>query len=113
MVNIILFSFGALAPSGHQTGVGIVAAGDSTTIERLGIAHHILVNTLSTVLLTASNYCMQILCAPTRVEIDMAHARGKWLDVGITSIHNLRYIGRSRALNFLLLAMSSLPLHLL
>lgn len=56
---------------------------------------------------------MQVLNAPTRQEMDRAHATGQWLDVGILSVHNLRKISRNRAALCLVLAASSLPLHLL
>jgi hypothetical protein len=47
---------------------------------------------------------MQILCAPTRHEIDHVHAREQWLEIGIMSIHSLRHIDRKRVLVWLLLA---------
>lgn len=56
---------------------------------------------------------MQILCAPTREEIDVAHDNGTWLDIGIMSIRNFFHIERKRALIGFLLAFSSIPLHLL
>lgn len=55
---------------------------------------------------------MQCLSAPTRKEIDRAHARGVWLDIGIPSVRNLRYISKRRVLIWALLGLSSLPLHL-
>jgi hypothetical protein len=56
---------------------------------------------------------MQILCAPTRKDIDCAHARGEWLEIGIMGMRNLRHIGGKRFLLWSLLAFSSAPLHLL
>ncbi|MCJ1312051.1 hypothetical protein MMC25_005725 [Agyrium rufum] len=56
---------------------------------------------------------MQILTAPTRAEIDEAHTRGRWLDIGVPSVRNLRSISRKRVLLWFGLAFSSLPLHLL
>lgn len=46
---------------------------------------HITVNVLSTTLLAGSNYCMQCLSSPTRADVDAAHARGSYLDIGILS----------------------------
>ena len=74
---------------------------------------HLLINVLSTVLLSGSNYCMQCLSAPTRSDINSAHLDGRWLDVGVPSIHNLRWISRRRLYLWLVLGLSSLPLHLL
>ncbi|KAL8743097.1 MAG: hypothetical protein Q9184_008155, partial [Pyrenodesmia sp. 2 TL-2023] len=49
---------------------------------------------------------------PTRQDIDRAHARHVWLNVGVQSVRNLLRISRTRALLWLLLALSSIPLHL-
>ncbi|KAF1945579.1 hypothetical protein EJ02DRAFT_338180, partial [Clathrospora elynae] len=53
---------------------------------------HLIINVFSTMVLAASNYTMQILHSPTREEIDSAHSRGQWLNIGLLSIRNLPYI---------------------
>ena len=87
--------------------------GSCETTRKLNIGVHLLINVLSTILLSASNYCMQCMSAPTRQEVDRAHAEKKWLDIGVQSLRNLRKIDRKRAMLYLLLGFSSLPLHLL
>jgi hypothetical protein len=76
---------------------------------------HLAINVLSTGLLAGSNYCMQCLVAPTREEVDRAHRHSPpmWLDIGLPSIRNLKFIDWRRTILWLLLALSSLPLHLL
>lgn len=56
---------------------------------------------------------MQILSAPTRKEIDKAHARKRWLDVGVPSVRNLNNVAGRKVLMWWLLALSSIPLHLM
>lgn len=73
---------------------------------------HLAINILSSMLLGASNYCMQCLSAPTRKNIDKAHQTGKWLDVGVQSMKNLRFIGPKKLFFWVCLAVSSIPLHL-
>jgi hypothetical protein len=80
-------------------------------VKRLDLWLHLLINLLSTGLLMASNYCMQLQAAPTRADIDRAHARGQWLDIGVPSLRNFGKIGRWRKFTWLLLAFSSLPIH--
>ena len=80
---------------------------NSTTWIHLGI------KILGTLLLGASNYCMQILCAPTREEINAAHAKQVWLSTGVASLKNLFYIDRRKLLLWIVLGLSSVPLHLL
>jgi hypothetical protein len=87
--------------------------GSCSTANRLNTAVHLLINILSTVLLAASNFCMQLLIAPTRNQINRAHRKRQWLDIGIPSLRNFRHVSRTHQCAYLLLAISSLPLHLL
>lgn len=103
---------GASKYDGYQDGIGTLAKGNSNYISQVSTVHHIMINFLSTVLLTASSYCMQITCAPSRSEIDAAHKDGTWLDIGILSLHNFSYISKRRRAILILLSFSSLPLHL-
>jgi hypothetical protein len=82
-------------------------------VSKMNTYLHLAINLLSTILLSSSNYCMQCLSAPTRKEVDAAHAKGVWLDIGVPSIRNLKHIDRTRVLLWGLLGLSSLPLHLL
>jgi hypothetical protein len=88
-------------------------SGSCSTAARFNTGIHILINVLSTLLLGASNLCMQLLASPTRAEIDVAHSKRVWLDVGIPSYRNLKHIARPRVVTWWVLALSSLPLHFL
>jgi hypothetical protein len=111
-ITALLFA-GLFAYGGVVDGIGTIAIGNMQRVSRTSTAYHILINVLSTVLLTSSNYAMQILCAPTRQEMNRAHARGCWLEIGIMSFHNLWHVDRTRVLIWGLLAFTSAPLHLL
>lgn len=56
---------------------------------------------------------MQALVAPTRGDLDFAHSKGDWMDVGVASIRNLFKISWHRTLLWFILALSSVPIHLL
>jgi len=56
---------------------------------------------------------MQVLSSPTRKEVDAAHAKREWMEIGIPSIRNLWDISLARTLLWIILALSSIPLHLL
>ncbi|KAK4140112.1 uncharacterized protein C8A04DRAFT_15254 [Dichotomopilus funicola] len=100
--------------SNIRGGVGVLS--EETTCTRaktINTAVHVAINVLSTVLLAGSNYCMQCLSAPTRRQIDEAHRVGRWVDVGVQSVRNLVFAVSGRnALLWVLLSLSSLPLHL-
>lgn len=87
--------------------------GDCGKAGRIDSALHLLINALSTLLLGASNMSMQFLAAPTRKEVDSAHKRGHWLDIGIPSLHNLSHIAWKRRVLWMALGLSSTPLHFL
>ena len=87
--------------------------GKCGTTGTLSSVIHVGINLLSSILLGASNLCMQLLSAPTREEIDAAHKEQKWLDIGILSLRNLRHISHKRVVMLCVLAVFSLPLHFL
>lgn len=76
-------------------------------------AMHFIINILSTALLAASNYMMQCLSAPSRADVDRAHARRRWLDIGILSARNLAVMDNKRKILWGLLFVSSFPIHML
>ncbi|KEF52144.1 uncharacterized protein A1O9_11770 [Exophiala aquamarina CBS 119918] len=74
---------------------------------------HLALNVISTLLLGDSNYCMQCLSAATRSDINRAHTRGKWLDVGVPSTRNPSAIPKYKALLWLTFGLTCIPLHLM
>lgn len=56
---------------------------------------------------------MQCLSSSIRSEIDKAYSQGIWLDIGVPSVWNLRRLSTIRIILWWLLAISSIPLHLL
>ncbi|KAL8840422.1 MAG: hypothetical protein Q9176_003920 [Flavoplaca citrina] len=102
----------AAAHYGIEDGIGTIQNGGCDTTKTLSLWSHFAINVLSTAMLSASNYCMQCLSAPTRQDIDRAHAQHIWLDIGVRSVRNLLHISRTKTLLWILLALSSIPLHL-
>jgi hypothetical protein len=93
-------------------GVGVIYRGVCAQVEQAGFGLHIVINVIATLLLGASNYCMQCLTSPTRREIDRQHSSKMWLEVGILSVRNLRAIDKHRVWLSVFLAVSSFPIHL-
>ena len=111
LLNVAVASW--LGSLGKGAGLIEVYKGSCDKVQQLDIWTHLAINALSTLLLGGSNYCMQCLCAPTRAEVDRAHSREKWLDIGVPSVRNLRRVSRRKTYLWWMLALSSIPLHLM
>ena len=112
LFNIVCAIVAAAMGETHD-GIATIFTGNCIVASRLTTGLQLHINILSSSLLGASSYCLQQLGAPTRKEIDRAHGKGKWLDVGVLSLRNLPNISKRRQVAWLLLAMSSIPLHFL
>lgn len=112
MINLVLAVW-ALSKYGlNKGGIGTIQEGNCKTTRRLSLWLHLVINVLSTLLLGASNYCMQCLASPTRDEVDRAHRQNTWLDIGVPSVRNLTRISRYRIILWWLLIICGVPLHL-
>jgi len=94
-------------------GLGTIQDGGCSRTNNLATWLHLAINVLSTLLLGCSNFTMQCLSSPTRKDIDRAHSDNCWLDIGVQGTRNLRRISRPRLVLWCLIALSSIPLHLL
>ncbi|KAL8991876.1 MAG: hypothetical protein Q9169_007572 [Polycauliona sp. 2 TL-2023] len=111
LINLIV-TIWAAAHYGIENGIGTIYDGSCPSTKKISLWSHLAINVLSTAMLSASNYCMQCLSAPTRPDIDRAHERHIFLNVGVQSVRNLLHISRAKFFLWFLLALSSIPLHL-
>jgi hypothetical protein len=93
LVNLVVTSYGIRS---HPSNRGVLFEGDCDLVKNYNTGIHVLINIISTVLMSGSNYSMQFSSAPNRREVHQAHARGKWLDIGILSLRNLKVISLRR-----------------
>jgi hypothetical protein len=91
--------------------VATIWTGDCNRVSGIVSAAHIIINIMSSLLLAASNTSMQCLAAPSRAEVDTAHARKQSFAIGIPSFRNILHVSRHKMWLWLLLGLSSLPLH--
>ncbi|KAJ4983765.1 hypothetical protein SVAN01_10743 [Stagonosporopsis vannaccii] len=110
LLNLILTIW---ASTRGRSNDGHIYKGSCEAAKRYNMGLHVVINVLSTLLLGASNYSMQCLSAPTRKIIDQAHQNGRWVEIGVQSLKNLRWAVTWKKVVWGLLALSSLPLHLL
>jgi len=113
-INIGLTIYAATNPQYKmEEGIGTLYLGSCDKSKTIGLWLHLVINALSTLLLSGSNYTQQCLVAPSRSEIDAAHAKGRWMDIGVPSIRNLFKIKLERTLLWIFIGLTSIPLHLL
>ena len=113
-INVGLTIYAATNPEYKmERGIGTLYLGSCDKSRTIGLWLHLGINALSTVLLSGSNYTQQCLAAPTRSEIDAAHARRRWMDIGVPSIRNLFRIKVERTFLWIAIGITSIPLHLL
>ena len=113
IVNVSWLAWAKTHYGGIDSGYGIIQRGDCDAAKSTNTWLHLLINILSTLLLTGSNAFMSTYCCPSRKEIDRAHAQRKWLHVGMLSLRNLGKIAKRKSFVVVLLCLSSVPFHLL
>ena len=116
LINVSLTVYAATNPEykmARGSGIGTLYEGSCDKSRVIGLWLHLGINALSTMLLSGSNYTQQCLAAPTRSEIDAAHSRRRWMDIGIPSIRNLFRIKVERTYLWIAIGITSIPLHLL
>lgn len=96
-----------------SNGVGLFYEGSCRTASAVNSAAHVVLNAISTLFLGAGNYCMQIQVAPSREEMDKAHAKGKTLEIGVPSLKNLWRISGKRVAFWIGLGLIATTLHVL
>lgn len=111
LINVVALIW--LSTRKKRNGIVELYNGSCGKAESMDLWVHIAINALSTLLLGGSNYCMQCLSSPTRKDVDTAHAKGNWLDIGVPSIRNLLSIPTYKLVLWLVLGFSSVPLHLM
>ncbi|SPO04312.1 uncharacterized protein DNG_06995 [Cephalotrichum gorgonifer] len=88
-------------------------AGDCETTRLLDLGIHLALNIVATLTFSSSIFFMQVLNSPTREEVDAAHAKGKSVEIGVPSLSNLLGLSRFKGFTWVVLAVFSLPVHLL
>ena len=114
IINVSLTIYVATNPEYRmEYSIRTLYRGSCDKSRTIGLWLHLVINTLSTLLLSGSNYTQQCLAAPTRREIDATHAKRRWMDIGVPSVRNLFRIKLERRFLWIVIGLTSIPLHLL
>ncbi|KKZ66920.1 hypothetical protein EMCG_07416 [[Emmonsia] crescens] len=117
LVNIIVTLIAVIRAYGKYGSMEFISApiyqGKCSVSRNWAMGLHFLINCLSAVTLATSSYCMQCLSSPSRADTDRAHNQGRWLEIGTASISNFRFVGYKRLGLWLVLLLTSLPIHVI
>ncbi|KAG7109420.1 hypothetical protein HYQ45_017903 [Verticillium longisporum] len=94
LTTIIFF---VIAMAMEHGGKSRIFEGSCDAAQHLNFGLHVAINFFIVALLFGANYTFQVLSSPTRVEVELAHAGQKWLDIGIPSLRNFKFISKRRA----------------
>ncbi|KAI2625580.1 hypothetical protein GGR54DRAFT_629151 [Hypoxylon sp. NC1633] len=86
---------------------------DGGSVSQINTVLHLLINVTSTLVVTSSNFFMQVLNSPSREELNKAHFSGSWMGIGVPSVRNAFMVSRFKSLCWTCLFLSSIPIHLL
>lgn len=112
VLNTAIWVWATVTHDLDRRGVGTLFTGNCRKTTTINSATHLILNGLSSLFLGASNYCMQILVAPTRADLDLADTRGEWLEIGVQSFKNLKKLQRRKIVLWVTLGIISILLHL-
>ena len=110
--NTMFWIWAGVTHDVDHRGVGTLFTGECSSTKSINSVSHLLLNGLSTLFLGAGNYCMQLLAAPSRPELESAHAVGDLLEIGVLSIPNLLKLPSQRLVLWAALGAISTALHL-
>ncbi|KAI0172693.1 hypothetical protein GGR52DRAFT_580403 [Hypoxylon sp. FL1284] len=74
------------------------------TVSLVNMALHLLINVVSTLV---------VLNSPSREEINTAHSKRSWLEIGVPSVRNAVHVSKFKTCSWVILFLSSIPIHLL
>lgn len=112
-IVMLICAFKLQDPEKFQDGIGVLYDGNCSEAQRISTLLAIPLNIIATLLVSTSNYVMQCLSAPTRKEVDEAHANGRYLNIGISSVYNVVFNYSRKSLLWLTLVITTVPIHLL
>ncbi|KAI3335199.1 hypothetical protein F4824DRAFT_489689 [Ustulina deusta] len=107
LVALVVFSKLSDFGSSH-----VVFEGSCDSVSSMSIGIQFAINVISTTILASSNFFMQVIAAPTRRDVDKAHGKRKSMEIGVLSLSNLSSIPGLKVTLFLILGLSSVPIHL-
>lgn len=91
-------------------GVAEIFSGIYPQASKVAAYAHFVTSAFAVLLFAVGTHASQILLSPTRAEIGNAHARDRWLHIGVGGLRNLKWIHKRRLIKAVLLLTTSILL---
>lgn len=102
---ILVLGFICLVVAGTEIALLIgdmtLFTGSCSQATRINWISHAVINVVVVILIVGANYVFQVLSSPTRSEVTDAHQYKQWLEIGIPSVRNFKFISRGRSISAL------------
>ena len=106
---LLIYSIRTNRPRG---GLGMLYDGSCAKVKKLSILVLLPLNIIGTVLISTSNYVMQAVAAPTRLEVNQSHVRGGFRNIGMPTSYDMVNGRPYKSTLWWILALTTMPIHL-
>jgi hypothetical protein len=93
-----------------RNGVAEVFSGTCPQASRVATYAHCVTSAFAVLLFAVGTQSFQLLLSPTRAEVENAHARDRWLHIGVGGLRNMKWIHKRRLTRAVVLLMTSVLL---
>jgi hypothetical protein len=93
-----------------ENGVAEVFSGNCPEASRVATYSHFVTSAFAVLLFAVGTHAAQLLLSPTRAEVENAHARDRWLHIGVGGLRNMKWIHKRRLIRAVVLLMTSVLL---
>jgi hypothetical protein len=91
-------------------GVADVFSGSCPQASRVVTYAHFATNAFAVLLFATGIHAVQLLLSPTRAEVEYAHARERWLHIGVGGLRNMKWVHKRRLVKAVVLLTTSMLL---
>ncbi|KAI4719237.1 hypothetical protein E4T48_04552 [Aureobasidium sp. EXF-10727] len=91
-------------------GVAEVFSGSCPRASQVAAFAYFATSGFAVLLFAAGSHAVQLLLSPTRNEVENAHARDRWVHIGVGGVRNIRWIPKRRLIRAILLTATSVLL---
>jgi hypothetical protein len=77
--------------------------GSCVEASRVATYSHLAINASAVLLFAGGTHAVQLLLSPTRAEVENAHARDRWLHIGVGGLRNMKWIHKRRLMRAVVL----------